>query len=90
MTPPLLDVTIKTWINVVFAGQAKSVSSVNETGPFDILPNHANFITLIKNDCKIVSGNGEKKVIPIKGPALLRVHENKVSVYLGLGTTEGF
>lgn len=90
MKPPLLDVNIKTWINVEFAGQAKSVSSTNETGPFDILPNHANFITRIKNDCRIVSDTGEKKVVPISGPALLRVYKNKVSVYLGLGTAEGF
>lgn len=32
-----------------FNGSALSVSSVNSVGPFDILPEHGNFITLVKN-----------------------------------------
>ncbi|MFA5932491.1 MAG: hypothetical protein WCV81_05610 [Microgenomates group bacterium] len=32
-----------------FNGPAVSVSSVNSAGPFDILPEHGNFITLVKN-----------------------------------------
>ena len=31
-----------------FRGEAKTVSSVNETGEFDVLPEHANFVTLIR------------------------------------------
>ena len=30
-----------------FDGSAKSVSAVNATGPFDILPKHKNFISLL-------------------------------------------
>lgn len=32
-----------------FNGPALSVSSVNSAGPFDILPEHGNFITLVKS-----------------------------------------
>lgn len=34
---------------VIFEGQATSVSSKNSIGSFDILPQHANFITIVEN-----------------------------------------
>jgi len=36
-----------------FDGEATSVSAVNGTGPFDILPKHHNFMTLI-DECDVV------------------------------------
>lgn len=33
----------------LFSGNARSVSSVNSAGPFDILAEHGNFITLVSN-----------------------------------------
>lgn len=32
---------------VYFDAEAASLSAVNETGPFDILPSHKNFMTLL-------------------------------------------
>ncbi len=34
---------------VTFEGEALALTSVNDKGKFDVLPNHANFISLIKD-----------------------------------------
>lgn len=47
MEAQLLQVKILTPLMLLFEGKALSVSSVNSEGRFDILPQHANFITLI-------------------------------------------
>ena len=44
-----LQVTILTPKQLLFEGKASSVSSVNSDGKFDILAEHANFITLVEN-----------------------------------------
>lgn len=45
--------TLKTSVlssaKVLWEGEARSVSSKNTQGEFDILPNHANFITLVND-----------------------------------------
>jgi F0F1-type ATP synthase epsilon subunit len=68
---------------LVYEGEVKSITSVNETGKFDILAQHANFITLIQSVVEIGEMNGEKKQLKIEN-GLLRSRENNVEVYLGI------
>lgn len=44
-----LQVKVMTPHAIIFQGPALAVSSVNSEGKFDVLPEHANFITLIEN-----------------------------------------
>jgi F0F1-type ATP synthase epsilon subunit len=73
----------KIWspFRVYFNGKAKSVSAVNGTGPFDILPHHHNFITLL-NPCDLIleTANGQTTV-KISG-GVMHVHKNIVTVFL--------
>lgn len=48
MSDKTIMVDIRNRKEQFFRGEAKTVSSVNETGEFDVLPEHANFVTLIK------------------------------------------
>lgn len=43
----MLTVTINSPERIIWHGKADSVSSQNSQGPFDILSQHANFITII-------------------------------------------
>lgn len=43
-----------------FKGFAKSVSSFDTQGPFDVLPNHENFVTKFSKSLEIVPLEGEK------------------------------
>ncbi len=74
---------VKVWspFQVYYDDEAKSVSGVNGTGPFDILPQHRNFITLL-DACNLVlqTQDGEVK-IRISG-GVMQVHKNIVTVFL--------
>lgn len=65
-----------------FDGLAYSLSAVNDTGPFDILPQHHNFISLL-NACDMVVrtvASGDQK-IRISG-GLIHVKADQVIVFL--------
>lgn len=66
---------------VYFEGQAKSISAVNQTGPFDILPQHHNFITLLV-PCEIVvrTEKDEEKIKIQNG--IMHVKADSVVVFL--------
>jgi len=85
---PKISIEIKNSETVVFNGEAKSLSSVNEKGPFDILPYHANFFSIIKEKIMIVHHDNKKTEISIKDNGIMRVMENKISIFLGIETIE--
>lgn len=64
-----------------YEGDAFSISGENATGPFDILPQHHNFISLL-NPCELIvrSPKGDEK-IQIAG-GLMHVKGDKVIVFL--------
>jgi hypothetical protein len=65
-----------------YDGQALSVSAVNRTGPFDILPRHHNFISLL-SPCDLVvrtGKTGDKKIIISGG--IMHVKADQVVVFL--------
>lgn len=45
---PTMQVIVHAPLKVYFEGPANSISGENDTGPFDILPGHKNFMTLLK------------------------------------------
>ncbi|MGB4800777.1 MAG: hypothetical protein WBP03_04640 [Candidatus Saccharimonadales bacterium] len=66
---------------VYFEGLAESVSAASQTGPFDILKGHHNFITLLV-PCDIVVRTGkEDEVIRIQG-GIMHVKADSVIVFL--------
>ena len=76
-----LFVSVKNRKKVFFDGKAKSITSLNLSGEFDILPQHANFVTLIKDYLYIDRGLETEQKIDIK-TGLLAVRHNKVDIYL--------
>lgn len=45
---PVMQVKVYSPFKIYFDGAATSLSAVNDTGPFDILPGHKNFMSLLK------------------------------------------
>ncbi len=81
MDQELLNVKIMTPHKILFSGKAFSVSSKNSEGNFDILPEHANFITLIENQpIQIVKDNRESVSFNFT-QAIIYNESNNVSVY---------
>lgn len=79
----LIQLLVRSRENVIFKGEVFSLTSVNEKGVFDILPMHANFISLISTKLIIGEKDGGKKEIRIDN-GLLRSRGNNVEVYIGL------
>lgn len=78
-----LQVKVITSSKVYFDGPAFAVSSFNKVGPFDILPQHENFITLLKKNVVIRGLDGKQTEIPCEN-GLLEVSENRVRVFIGI------
>jgi F0F1-type ATP synthase epsilon subunit len=78
-----LTVNIKSRTNSYYNGSASSLTSVNDTGEFDVLPFHANFITIIRDFITIDKGLTTEKKIEIKS-AVLSVIGDRVDGYVGI------
>ena len=72
--------------NLLFQGQVEAVSSLNDKGPFDVLPQHANFITLIKKFVTMHLPDKQEKRMELES-GILKVRDNNVEVYLGILAT---
>jgi len=67
---------------VYFEGDAYSVSAINGTGPFDILPHHHNFLCMLV-PCNLVIKpiEGQAKTIKIHR-ALMQVKADRVVIFM--------
>lgn len=80
----ILHLKIFSPAEVRFDGPALSVSAVNDTGAFDILPNHHNFITLLNPcDIDIVTQSNEHTKIKIKN-GVMHVKMNVITIFLDI------
>lgn len=84
MTNDQLHLIIKNRETTLFDGSVFFVSSFNELGRFDVLPQHTNFISLIKEKISYQTLDGEEKSITLNN-GIIRVESNSVEVYLGIG-----
>jgi len=68
---------------VLFDGDVRAFSSFNEKGVFDILYEHSNFISLIRDKCVIHKVDGTSSEIKVE-QGIVNAFDNKVTVYLGV------
>lgn len=77
------DMHVKVYapFRVYYDDLADSISAANDTGSFDILPKHHNFMTLL-SACDIIVRNGDKeeKIAIQKG--IMHVKADEVIVFL--------
>ena len=76
----LVKVKISTPTDVLFEGEAESVSSVNSQGPFDILAKHANFVTLVQGEPITVRSEQRERQYSFKN-AVIHTERNIVRIY---------
>ena len=73
---------------VLFEDNALSVSSRNSKGNFDILPGHANFITIVENTPLIIRrDNGQTIKFDLPFGVIYSV-DGKINIYTDLQVTE--
>jgi hypothetical protein len=77
-------VNVASPFNVYYDGPALSLSAQNDSGPFDILPEHHNFICiLIPSELAIRLEGGRTQKIQING-GLLHIRDNKANIFLDI------
>ena len=79
---PTMAVKVYAPFKVYFEGDAMSVSAVNDTGPFDILPKHHNFLCMLV-PCELIIRpvEGDQKSIKIHR-AHMHVKADRVVVFM--------
>lgn len=83
-TEPVMNIKVHSPYKTYFDAEGYSISAVNATGPFDILPHHHNFMTLL-TACEVVVRpvHGKEERIRISG-GLMHVKADKVIVFLDI------
>ncbi len=78
---PLMHLKVYAPFKTYFDEPAYSISAENHTGPFDILPHHHNFMTLMSAcEMKIVAPTGERTIRITR--AVMHVKADRVVVFL--------
>lgn len=78
---PIMEIKVYSAFKSYYEDIGYSISAVNHTGPFDILPRHHNFMTLIKpGELKIATSSGDQTIQV--GQGLMHVKADKVVVFL--------
>ncbi len=72
---------------VLFDGDAKALTSKNDSGVFDVLPEHANFISVLKESITIHTLDGKKQDIPLHN-GVIKVKDRGIRCYIDLLTAE--
>lgn len=67
----------------IWEGCAQSVSSENQAGRFDILPGHANFITMVEGRPITVRTRDGDKTFEYRN-AVIYVSEGEVNIFAGV------
>lgn len=78
---PTMHIKVYSPFHVYFDDDAYSISAVNATGPFDILPRHHNFMTLL-SPCELVIRKSDRlqKIRISRG--IMHVKADQVIVFL--------
>lgn len=79
-----LWVTVRSRQGLAYEGELAAVSSFNQVGAFDILPQHTNFVSMITKKIILHRFDGKTEEINLdKG--MLKAEVNRVQVFIGVG-----
>ena len=81
-----LFLTVKAREQTLYSGEVASVTSYNEKGKFDVLGEHANFISIIEKYLIVKQVDGRSVELKLDS-GIIRVLENKIDVFLGVKQT---
>ena len=81
MNTETIHLTIRNRENILYDADVRAITALNGSGPFDVLPEHANFISVIEKYVIIHEASGKTNQMKIE-IAVLHVHEGAVDIYL--------
>ena len=84
----VLHVMIRNREKVIYNGEAFALSSVNNKGQFDVLAQHINFISIIKEYIKIHKMDKTMQEYPLR-TGLMKVNGNRIDIFVGISELPG-
>jgi F0F1-type ATP synthase epsilon subunit len=78
-----LQVEVRSRQGLIYEGELEAVTSYNTVGPFDVLPRHSNFISMINKKLILRQHDGRTDEITLDNGVMM-VEENKVYIFLGI------
>jgi F0F1-type ATP synthase epsilon subunit len=78
-----LNVIARAPFNIYYEGSAEIVSAQNKVGPFDVLPGHANFFSVLK-PCTVTILTADEPVIFDIQNGILTVRDNDVMLFVNM------
>ena len=82
--PPDLHVIARAPFELYYEGPASAISALNRIGPFDILPGHADFFSMLKpSEITIEPAEGEPIRIDAKN-GIMTVKNNQVLLFVNI------
>jgi len=78
---PTIEVKVYAPFKVYFEGSALSVSAINATGPFDVLPGHHNFLCMLVPCVLSIQTPDGPQTVKVNR-ALMNVKANRVVVFM--------
>jgi len=85
-----LQVRIISPKKILYNDRAVSISSTNSAGNFDILPGHANFLTLVENN-PILIKKPDNQTLKFNFPlAIIYTYNNRVSIFTDISIEPTF
>ncbi len=79
--PTHFEVVVQSKNGMLSQSAVEAITSLNEQGVFDVLPNHANLISIIKDYVILHFAQNESKEYKFT-QGIMEVHSNKVSIFL--------
>jgi len=80
---PSLNVIARAPFNVYFEGKAESVTATNKIGEFDVLPDHADFFSILI-PCEVIIETATEPVsFPISN-GIITVRDNEVLLFVNI------
>lgn len=78
-----IHIRVRDRVKVIYEQDARAITTYNETGLFDILPQHTNFISLIQKAVIVHTLDNQKATIPINN-GIMKVKDNSIRCYVNL------
>lgn len=79
----VIKVKVRDTETILFEGEVERISSYNEVGPFDVYPQHANFISIIRKELNLYHMKQKVKELKLER-AIMKVKQDMVQIFLGI------
>lgn len=80
---PTLNVIARAPFQVYYEGPAEVVSAVNRVGPFDVLPGHADFFSMLLPGEVTIETNADPVTIKINN-GIITVRDDEVMLFVNM------